>query len=165
MNDELYKACYTGNKKMAEFAIANGANYFNTGLKCACEGGHLDMAELMISKGADAFEWGMRVACEEGHIDIVELMISKGADNWNWGLISAAIGHHNHIIKLMLDNGADINTCALAFEPIMYLLQAGVTNFGIHSGIADDRRKYLLEFQNVTKELFIKDIANIIIKY
>ncbi len=164
MNAELYTACLKGDIEMVELAIKKGAYDFNIGLQNACRGGHKEIVELMIRKGADNYNYGMRYASEGGHLDIIELMIEKGAKHFTWSLLAACVRDHNHIMKLMLDKGADINVCYLSFEKIYYLLQAGITNFGKHSDIAECK-KHLVEFQNVVEELVIKDVANIITKY
>ncbi len=173
-NTGLSNACLGGYKEIVEIMIRNGACIYNSGMCQACRGGHKEIIELMISKGANRWRWGLEGACLGGNVEIINMIIDKGKNDfsengldYDTGLIYANIGFHKHIMKLMIDKGANINSCysILPFEMIYYLLQAGITNFGKHSIVADECKKHLLEFKNVTNELFIKDVANIIIDF
>lgn len=76
----------------------------------------------------------MAHACLNGHKEIVELMIEKGANNFDWGLHKACEGGHKNLVLLMLELGADINASRveLTNSNIYYLVQKGITEFGIY---------------------------------
>ncbi len=85
----------------------------------------------------------------------------------NDGLKHACEGEHKELVLLMLEKGAHINNflVKLDFEDVYYLLLRGHKEFGRFNNIANECKKHLLEFQNVAEEFFIKDVANVIMKY
>ncbi len=181
----LQSACSGGSEPIVKLMISKGGDNFDDGLRAACFGGHLKIVKLMLNKGADPNE-GLPRACYYGNQKIVEYLVSKGANDFNQGLLHLYHGitgyttgpmdpnqvKYKNILKLLIINGKDkidINNCLyeleLDFDDIYYLLQSGVTQFGKFSKIADKCKKWKIEFQNTVNELFIKDIANIIIDF
>ncbi len=171
-NKGLHNACYSGHKDIAKLLIDNGANDYEEGLVNACRGTHLNIVELMISKGASNYNSAIWDACWSGSLEIIDLLISKGATNYNFGMSGAYCGGRKNIILLMILKGANIDDCfpLLYFEDIYYLLQVSnstgkILNFGKYSNIVLECKKWKTEFSNVAAELFIKDVANLLIEY
>ncbi len=120
---------------------------------------------------------GLAGACWKGHKEIAELMITKGANDFNRGLCEAYYGDYKEIILFMIIKGAAADLTSsreeynikdflkLDFEDIYYLLHNGVKNFGKFDNLAHECKKWKIEFKNVANELFIKDVANIIVEF
>ncbi len=166
-NKALSFTCAAGYKEVVELLIEKGANDFNWGLRNACYGGYIDLVKLMIEKGADNWNQGLSNACYSGNKEIVELMISKGADFFTNGLYNACSKNHKELVLFLLLKHVNIDHCSikLDFEDIYYLSLKGIKEFGKFNDIALECQKWKIEFQHVSNELFIKDIANIIVDY
>ncbi len=179
-NPILRQACRSGDKNIIDHSIIYGANDWKGGLANACFGGHKEIIDFMIIKGAvkslgdEVNDWNLafNYACEGGHLEIINFLIDKGVNNWTSGLTRACYGKHKEIVLLIILKGSvtkdfNINVCymKLDFDDIYYLLQLGVTKFGKFNNIALECQKWKQELQIINKELFIKDIANIIVEY
>ncbi len=169
LNSGMYYACLGGHINVIKFLIDKGADNFQGGMNHACLEGHKEIVEFMISKGANDWNTGLDFASCGGHIDMVKFMISKGATTFNEGLYQACCGYikNKEIILFLIEKGANIDICdmELDFEDIYYLLLKGIKNFGKFSDIADKCKEIKREFGNVSNELFIKDVANIVTEY
>ncbi len=171
----LIKDYRFNHKDIVEYLISKGADDFDFGLANACYGGQIEIVEFMISKGANNFDNGLFNACINGYKDIAELMISKGANSFHDGLWCACCYGHKEIGLLMIEKGANIDKYEmksnyhhdnlLNFNDIYYLLQRGVTKFGKYTNIANNCKEWKIEFQTTANELFIKDIANLLIEF
>ncbi len=168
----LVQACKGGYKEMVELLISkrdatDDITYFKEGLIQACRNGHKEIVELLLSKVDDIDDiiWD---ACCGGNIEIIELILSKTTrNNYNFGMAGAHHGNHRNIELFMILKGADIDKyyLHLDFEDIYYLLLKGLKNFGKYSNITLECQKWKLEFSNVSNELFIKDVANLLIEF
>ncbi len=195
LNHCLAMACRTGNEKIVESVIKDGADDWNWGFSEACYNGHLEISKLMISKGAKIeleehlatacsaghikmvklileqgevdVKRGLANACSGGHKEVVELMIENGADNFNDGLICAEYHGRKEIAIMMILYGADINKCySLDFDDVYYLLHHKIKfPNGIYIEQVKYCKKWKLEFENVANELFIKDVASVVSEY
>ncbi len=174
----LSNACYSGHMEIVKLLISKGITHFDLGLYYACYSGHMEIVKLLISKGATAYNNGLIGACKNGHEEIAELMISKGAHNavvrepsvslnLDDVLYHAIMNNRKKIVLLLLLKGANIDRyhIILKFEDIYYLLQKGYKKFGQFNNIVDECKKWKQEFSNTANELFIKDVANLLIEF
>ncbi len=173
----LSNACENGIKDLVELMILKGADNFDEGLIKACWGGDIEIVKLMISKGCNEWREALNNACKKGHMEIVELILREGVANdfknnkgydLDDGLFYSCRDGHKDITLYMIIKGANINDLfygALTFEDIYYLLYHKVEKFGKFSDIANECEKWKLEFSNISNELFIKDVANIVTEY
>lgn len=136
----------------------------------ACQGGYKDLALLMIERGANCWNGGMAEACQGGHKELAMFMIEKGATDWNWGLVSAYSGGHRELILLMMERGANVDICniSLSDSEIYYLVQKGISHFGVnekHNAIANDFKKSQRNLPTVLDDLLTKDLIMEILSY
>jgi ankyrin repeat protein/beta-lactamase regulating signal transducer with metallopeptidase domain len=123
----LHVAAIGGQRHVAEFLIAKGANVNAvdkndwTALHLAAIHDHKDVGELIIAKGADVDArniWGgtpLHQAARYGATEMVELLLAKGADvnvHNKSGLTPLHMAGENsgtEVPRLLLANGADLN--------------------------------------------------------
>ncbi len=123
--DELIIACKSGNIKMAELLISQGAdvNFKNqeneTPLGQACWNNRLSIIELLISKGVDldaecsGIDTAIEIALWRSNWNLVKLLISNGAnvnpDIRRSPLFQAVMEDNFEIAKFLVENGAIVN--------------------------------------------------------
>ena len=107
INEGFATACATGQQKLVQLLITQGANDWNRGLGASCRGGHEVLVRLMITRGANDWNWALTGACRSGRQELVQLMITKGANNWNGALYYACAESHQDIVQLMISKGAN----------------------------------------------------------
>jgi cytohesin len=126
----LHWAVWTGQRNVAEFIIAKGANV-NTGmmnfymsgrtpLHQAASAGNRELVESLISKGADVNanchgSTPLHAAASIGHRDIVELLITEGTsvnakDIRGWTpLHNTRRNDNKDVAEILIARGADVN--------------------------------------------------------
>jgi len=135
-NTLLHLAALNGQKDIAEFLIAQGAEIESTNgymfnyvpLHLAVQSEHEDLVALLIAAGADVNAgWGrtdspLHLAVESGNIKIVRFLISKGADvnikrpnlvgvtEGERPLSIAAVAGYHEIAQNLIVNGAEVNS-------------------------------------------------------
>ncbi len=172
MDDNIYNnfcnACKRNDKEIVKSMINTiPLDVINQGFRWACCNGHEDLIEFLIQHGVNNFNAGLSEACYNNQLKIAKLMISKGANTFHVGLYDSCRKRYKELVLLMLENGADINVRfhKLDFEDIYYLLQLGIKDFSSYNNIALECKKWKLEFQTTINELFITDVANIIVNF
>ncbi len=181
----LCNACFRGYKEIVELLLTDRTyknsytdkHMMNMGMINACKKGSLEIVELMIKEGADNWQDSLNSACYNGHLEIVNFMLGKGANEFDEGLYDACSNNKKEIAFLMIILGANINNFfisetsrlhiynSLNFDDIYYLYLNKLKHFGKYSDIAHYCQKWKIEFSNVSNELFIKDIANLLIEF
>lgn len=115
-NQLLEGACRNNNKHMIKYAIDNGADDWNKGLREACINNDIETVKLMIQHGANDWNRGLEYACmnlwendkvKGISLELIDILVEHGASDWNNSLISAC--NHNNIdaVKLMIQYGAN----------------------------------------------------------
>lgn len=137
VGDILKGGARGGNMELIEFAVAKGANEFESAMKHAAEGGHLGVIDFFVEKGAgNPHTWNriLENASENGHFevvrraitegatrfedvlyngaylgreDIIQLAISHGANEWNQAMFGSIYGAHNDWVMFFIEKGAD----------------------------------------------------------
>ncbi len=170
-NDVLCNTCACGNKnfvyEQTEIYGKNSCNW-NYGLVGVCNGSNplVELLDFCINNGANNLNEGLACACRRGYEEIAKILISKGADDYNRGLKNIK-KEHTKLALFIIIKGANINNCEidLNFEDIYYLLHNKIKEFGKFDNIAHECKKWKIEFKNVVNELFIKDVANLLIVF
>jgi hypothetical protein len=106
----LVTASKTGNVKLAEQAILNGAEY-NDGAAMTCAiiyGGHFDIVRLLVSKGAIVntreTSFPLVVAAEYGLLDIFKYLLDQGSFITSETMCHAAKGGSLEIVQYICNN-------------------------------------------------------------
>jgi hypothetical protein len=102
----LGNACFGGHRDAVEFAVQNGATYWDWGFVNACRGGSMEAVQLMIEKGAGDWKSGLESACRGHQMEIVEMLVRKYAVDLNYCLFSVCKGGYTEAARIVIENGA-----------------------------------------------------------
>ena len=118
---ESLKALLKSNPRLVSSHSQSPYEYGMTPLHCAARAGNKEVAQFLLAKGADvnALEMGngtpLLFAAMENHKDVVELLLAHGArvnlktdDGWTPLHYAAQQGYYD-IVELLLAKGADVN--------------------------------------------------------
>ncbi len=138
----------------------------------ACEYGHLEIVKLLIDNGATNLQGAINNACLSGHLEIVKFVINKTTKDdivLNNALYYACLSGSNETILFLINNGANFErqNTTLNFDTIYYLLQKGISPDKLkkYNDTVIKCQEFKKEFSNTINELFIKDVANLLVEF
>jgi len=73
-------ACSTANPGLLAFAIARGANDWDSGLSAACDAGHIDARNWMIARGADKWQRPLEKCSQRGRTSLARWILQTKRD-------------------------------------------------------------------------------------